>query len=405
MKSAARYAVHAALATVTVTAYVIVVVPTARARAFIRRRHGRAPAILWGPTPVVNVQYAVRADRLYGYKSESLVYRVYGIDNSADFDHVLERWTSKPLVGRVVPYLAALWAGLKFDIFGCFFDGALLAETPFWRVELPLLRLAGKRIVVYPYGGDARLASRTREIRPWNAFTDVPLGAEDRDERDVHARLEAFGRWADTILGNNDLVEDLPRLDGVLPYPFDSADWVPVVERDDGVVTVVHASNHRHYKGTRFVINAVEQLRAEGLPVELILVEGVPRSAAKAIYERADIIAADFLIGGYAYFAIEGMALGKPVLSYLNERFAAYHPEWAECPIVNASPATLVTQLRRLALDFDLRRTLGDRGPAYVRKVHSLESVGAQLDRIYRQLWSLPNPLEGDRFDPTSSAC
>ena len=32
-------------------------------------------------------------------------------------------------------------------------------------------------------------------------------------------RLEALGRHADVILGCADLVEDLPRLDGVFLYP------------------------------------------------------------------------------------------------------------------------------------------------------------------------------------------
>ena len=61
---------------------------------------------------------------------------------------------------RAVPRLPP--GGLRYDIFCFYFDGGLLGETPFWRVELPLLRLAGKKIVVWPYGGDARLASRTR---------------------------------------------------------------------------------------------------------------------------------------------------------------------------------------------------------------------------------------------------
>ena len=44
--------------------------------------------------------------------------------------------------------------------------------------HVPLLRLAGKKIVVYPYGSDARLASSTRALGRWNAYTDVPVGNE-----------------------------------------------------------------------------------------------------------------------------------------------------------------------------------------------------------------------------------
>lgn len=388
------------LAALTATIYVVAVVPASRARIARRRRAGRLPAILWGPTPVVNIQHAVRADRLYGYRSDSLVYRVYDIDARSDFDYVLERWASVPVLGRVVPYAAFVWAGFRYDIVGCFFDGGLLAETPFWRLELPLLRLAGKKIVVYPYGGDARLASVTRARDPWNAYTDVPVGAEDRDEDDVRRHLAAFGRWANVVLGNNELIEDLPRCDGILPYPFDADAWQPVEAPEGDPVRIVHAANHRHYKGTRFLVEAVERLQEEGLGVELEVVERRSRAVARRAYEVAHVAAADFLLGGYAYFAIEAMALGKPVLSYLRPGTARHHPEWADCPIVNASPDTLVDELRRLVVDPELRRSLGARGPGYVRRVHSLEAVGAQLDAIYRRLWGLP---PGRRSGPAAN--
>jgi hypothetical protein len=81
------------------------------------------------------------------------------------------------------------------------------------------------------------------------------------------------------------------------------------------------------------------------------------------------------------------MALGKPVLCYLNPRFEPFHPEWAECPIVSANPDSLLEELRRLVLDREERKRLGALGPGYVRKYHALESVGAKMDEIYRALW------------------
>ena len=379
-------------ATATTLVLCVIIVPIARCRSVLRRRRGLLPRIMWGPIPIINIRYSVLADRLYGYQSESVVYDVYGINTRHDFDHVLDRYRRLPLIGPALPYATFLWALLQYDIFGLFFDGGLLAWTPSWRMELPLLKLSGKRIVAYPYGSDARLASSTRALGPWNAYTDVPEGEEDRDEAEVRKRLKAFGRYADVMLGCNDLVTDLPRCDGILPYPFPTEQWQPVEMVDDGVVTVVHASNHRHFKGTRFVIEAVDRLRAEGLEIELVLVEGMPLEKAREIYERADIVATDFLIGGYALAAIEAMALGKPVIAYMPERLRALHPEWEGVPIVHADPENLVDALRALVLDASLRIELGREGPPYVKRVHGLEAVGARMDAIYRELWQLPAP-------------
>ena len=155
---------HVVAGALAVTAYAIVVVPVSRLRRFIRRRRGGRPWILWAPIPVINIRYSALADRLYGYRSETLVYKPYSINREHDFDHVLTRLVRLPLVGLLAPYGVFLWAGFRYDIFGVFFDGGLLGSTPWWSVELRLLRLAGKSIVVYPYGGDARLASKTREL-------------------------------------------------------------------------------------------------------------------------------------------------------------------------------------------------------------------------------------------------
>jgi glycosyltransferase involved in cell wall biosynthesis len=337
--------------------------------------------------PVINISYTARAERLYGYRSETLVYEAYSINRRGDFDHVLDRANRTPVVGLLVPYWAFLWAGFRADVFGFFFDGGLLGRTPWWRAELPLLKLAGKKIVVYPYGGDARLPSETRKLGRWNAYTDVPEGEEDRDESDVRARIDAFGRHADVILGCADLVENLPRVDGVFLYPLPTEEWPPAAAPDDEVLTVVHSPNHPHYKGTSYLAEAVDELEREGVPVELVLVQGMPTHEARATYERADVIADQFVIGAYALFAIEGMSLAKPVLCYLNERFAPHHPEWAECPIVNTNPDTIAENLRRLAADPQLRADLGRRGPEYAEKYHSLRAVGARMDAIYRELW------------------
>ncbi|MDX6424314.1 MAG: hypothetical protein QOI67_1785, partial [Gaiellaceae bacterium] len=387
VRRAVRRLLHAA----AIVGTLILFVPfglVGRLRTARRRRSGERPVIVRGPLPIVSIHYAALADRLRGYRSETIVYGTYRISARGLFDHDLSRWRRVPLFGQLVPYAAFLWALTRYDLFVFFFDGGLLGETPVWRLEPRLLHLAGKRIVVYPYGGDARLASRTRAIPGWHAYSDVAVGDEDRDEAEVMDRLEAMGHGADAILGSADLVEDLPRLDGVFPFPIDVDEWRPAPAPDGDVVQVVHAPNHPQYKGTRYVEDAVARLRDEGEPVELVLVQGVPGDEARRLYEQADIVVDQLLIGAYAQFAIEGMALGRPVVCYLNPRFAVHHPEWSDAPIVSATPDSIVEELRGLVRDRARREELGAKGPEYVRRHHSLEAVGEQLDIVYRSVWN-----------------
>ena len=151
-------------------------------------------------------------------------------------------------------------------------------------------------------------------------------------------------------------------------------------------VKVLHGPNHPSHKGTSYIKAAVEQLRSEGEPVELVLVQGLPGDEARRYYEEADVVD-QLLIGAYAQFAIECMGLGKPVVCYLNPRFGKHYPEWAEAPIVSATPDTILDELRRLVRDRPLREALGARGPEYVRRYHSLEAVGSELEAVYQRVW------------------
>lgn len=378
-RRAARLAFHTAVGIPTLFFYLCVVVPWSRCQRTWARRRGRRPRILWGAVPIINIRYSSLADKQYGYSSRTVVNDLYVIDARDDYDELME--------GRLAPYRAFVRAGFDTDIFGFFFDGGLLARTPWWSFELWLVRAAGKAILVYPYGGDARLPSATRALGDWNAYSLVRPGCEDRDERDVRRHLARFAARANFMLGCADLAASLPRLDGMMPFPFDDRDWKPVAATPGDSVVVVHAPNHRHYKGTQFLIEAIDALRSDGVTIELDLVERLPRTMARERYARAHIVADQFLIGGYAMFAIESMALGKPVLCYLPERLRVYHPEWDECPIVSANPDTLYERLRELALDRELREALGARGPAYVRKYHSLHAIGALQDSLYRRMW------------------
>src|SRR5947199_333673 len=75
---------------------------------------------------------------------------------------------------------------------------------------------------------------------------------------------------------------------------------------------VLHAPSNRRRKGTDHVIAACEQL-----PVDLEIVEGLPHDEARRHFERADIVVDQLNAGWYGVFALEAMALGKPVLTFL----------------------------------------------------------------------------------------
>ena len=150
-------------------------------------------------------------------------------------------------------------------------------------------------------------------------------------------------------------------------------------------------------KGTESLVDACAVLSREGLAVDLRLLEGVPNARVREEMEAADIVAEQFLLG-YGITAIEAMSLAKPVLSNLSvpgyyEVFR-HQTRFADCPIVSATPETLVDELRRLVLDPELRRRIGRASREYVVREHSYEAMGRLWTAIYGRIWA------GESTDP-----
>jgi glycosyltransferase involved in cell wall biosynthesis len=126
----------------------------------------------------------------------------------------------------------------------------------------------------------------------------------------------------------------------------------------------------------------------EGLDVELDIVEGLRHDEARRRYERADLVVDQLNAGWYGIFALEAMALGKPVLSYLREEAvrATEREMGVQVPIVPVTKETLRERIAELAASLEERRRIGTLSRAYVERVHDADKGADRLIAIYRSL-------------------
>jgi glycosyltransferase involved in cell wall biosynthesis len=145
----------------------------------------------------------------------------------------------------------------------------------------------------------------------------------------------------------------------------------------------VHAPSNREKKGTRYVIEACEKLE-----LDLEIVEGVRHDEARERYARADIVVDQLNAGWHGVFALEAMALGKPVIAHLDEETVEQSAEGygIRVPIVPATKDTLVEALRPLAEDPATRQKIGAESRAYVEQVHDIDHIADRLLTIYAEL-------------------
>ena len=169
----------------------------------------------------------------------------------------------------------------------------------------------------------------------------------------------------------------------VVPPGLDLTAYRPAPPSDSARPLVVHAPSSRARKGTEHVVAACRDLA-----VDLDIVEGLPHDEARRRYERADIVVDQLNAGWYGLFAIEAMALGKPVVTFLHEEAVRRTEEafGVRVPIVSATKETLADRLRELAAAPEERRRLGAEGRAYVERVHDVDRNADRLLAIYARL-------------------
>jgi glycosyltransferase involved in cell wall biosynthesis len=194
----------------------------------------------------------------------------------------------------------------------------------------------------------------------------------------------AWGERADAeLVGSYDAIRWVPHAE-VIPPGVDLAAFAPAPPADRRRPLIVHAPSSRRRKGTDEVVAA-----CAGLEADLELVEGLHHDAARERYREADIVVDQLNAGWYGLFAIEAMALGKPVVGFLHEEAVRRTEEafGARAPIVNVSKETLQERLGQLVAAGPAEwRRLGAESRAYVERVHDLDRVADRLLALYARL-------------------
>jgi glycosyltransferase involved in cell wall biosynthesis len=299
-----------------------------------------------------------------GVESTLLVFNERPFERGFDVNLELRDTSSLASVPFNLPkQLRALaWALPRFDVFH-FHAGLTLAPR---RLTLPLLRRRRKAVVFQSWGSDLRGRS-AEEVAYLHDADAVIVGSY------LTRRLAPRGPW--------------PEYD-VVPPAIVLDDWRPSPTEPGDVLRVAHAPSKRAVKGTEAVLAAVESLRRRGAPIELDLIEGVPNAEARKRYAKADLIVDQLRIGWYGMFAIESMALAKPVVVHLDEQGAAETEEafGLDLPLVRADEGSIEDVLAGLVEVRQELPELGRRSREYVERVHAHTAVARQVLGIYERV-------------------
>jgi glycosyltransferase involved in cell wall biosynthesis len=360
---------------------------------FIARFKNKSIDIGLGPEPLINNIFHKKALKLYGYSAETFVNSVYYITD--DFD-IRADLIFKGLFKAIINHYLFLYSIFKYKCIYIYFNGGPLGFTSFlWKIEPFLYKIAKVKTVVMPYGGDVQEMSRSHNLLFKHVMSkDYPRHKFRR--KLIEKKIDLWSRYATHIIGGCEWVDYMYYWDTLMlaHFSIDTNEWkmesnyvIPNKYTKERPLRVLHAPNHKEIKGTKYFIRAIDELKAEGYPIELILVEKIPNYQIKEIMKEVDVIADQLIVGWYAMFAIESMSMGKLVLCYIREDLEEFYTasgllEKNELPLIKCSPLNIKEVLTRILDNAEELRIYENKSKNYVAKHHSIQSVGLVFDYI-----------------------
>ena len=368
--------------------------------------------VVFGKAGIMNNVYWCRSLRAAGHWAELFSEDFPSVINKRlDYGRLLEEefhWCPR----HFKFYLAFLDSVFKYDIFVMAFDGYFLSRTLLKDFEAYFLRLARKKTIVIPYGSDAYIYRYVESAELQHALM-MSLNQESRRQRKILKQVDYWVERADVVIPGMMGIDGIGRWDVLAPSSLvvDVDDW-KVSQSDngfdglDGEVRITHSPNFRGFKGTEFLLSAIDSLRREGLRVKINLLEGIPNDEVRQVLQfDTDILVEQLIFTGHGLNGVEGMASGLPVVSNLEDaRYTKVFKRWSyldECPIVSSDPEKIADTLRELITQPEIRKSLGKLSRGYAEKYHSykagqflFESVLEYLVGERESLIDLYHPLK-----------
>lgn len=317
---------------------------------------------------------SVKGLREVGINSDSLVYKnPFGYKNDFYFEFFESQEKRRQSRREKLNFLNE-----NYDVVHYSFGTPILNDYE----DVEFFLKENKKVIVEFWGSEVRLNQLESQRNKYY----VP-----KDKIPDSKKIELMKKWAEYTKGHvifsdhtfNEYLQPYFNKIHIVGQRVDTKKLLPIYPSlYSKRLKVLHAPSHQGFKGTKYVTNAVESLKARGYDFEFLLVENKTNVEALELYKQADIIIDQLCGGAHGVFACEAMALGKPVICYILPELIEGYPEGF--PIINANPDTIEEVLAYwLEASPEERYQLGVKSRNYAEDVHDIEVVAKKLKTVY----------------------
>lgn len=321
--------------------------------------------------------------RNLGVDASVIVYRPH--DFSYPYDEAFARGgIIQRRIGElthIIPFIR------RFDIFHLVYGRSVL---PF-HLDIPIIKLFNKKIVMTFLGCDIR----PRIFK--DGINEVNNCKYCMNKCRLEEKINIVKYWsnnADLILSGVDNSQLLDYYS--IPYkpfvvPIDIEHWKPFKSpaniNNKKEILIVHAPSNPLMKGTPIILKVIEKLKNK-YPIKLELLKGVPNAIVRERLNAADIVIDQLGCGWHGKLSVESMAMGKPTLCYINDKYKIKYPQFKEIPLININSENLIDRLEFIITDDEERTKIGNKSRIYVEKIHDNQKVCKDLLYSYKSLFA-----------------
>lgn len=295
--------------------------------------------------------------------------------------------------------LRMLWIGFFQNLFGFFlfffvfwrYDVFIFGSvsTFFFFLELPILKLFGKKVIHVFNGSDARPVFINGFVIQGLDKSTIRSGI--RLARVQKMILWMIERWSDAIVNmpSQSHFHKRPVVNAmILGYPMQhktSASPTTSDHRPEKTVRIVHAPSKPLPKGTFEFRKMIESLRRKGHSIEWIEIIGRPNHEVVEELQRCDFVV-DQLYSDIpmAIFPAEAAFFGKPsvVGGYYAKQLRQTLTEEDIPPTLYVRPEKAEEAIESLIIDVSLRKELGLKAETFVKKAWAPKEVALRFLKV-----------------------
>jgi glycosyltransferase involved in cell wall biosynthesis len=273
----------------------------------------------------------------------------------------------------------------KFNTFHFYYGSSLFPRQ--W--DLPCYRLLGKKVIMHYLGNDVQGFKQTVEKYKWTNMHGF-MGDDDPVEYDrrIASRLAYESRYADLQIVGGPYLSEFVENSIVIPLAIDIDEYNYAEPPYNETLVALHAPTHRGFKGTEYILAAVERLISEGYPLKLNLVENSLHSRMKDEHIKADFFIDQLMAGWYGAASLEAMALGRPVICSLRKSYFEHIDYGNKIPVIHADPDCVYESIKYLIENREKLPEIGRACRKFVEEVHDVRRLTDTMLEYYKKIWA-----------------